>query len=130
MAAPAPPGALGTAGGENVNLDRGICSVYHKRNTAGPGEKPVFKNQLIFQSWYGELSFETSSARPTESREIVQADARVRILQCREINNHDRAELAPRVDQSQPFEIIRAYHGRDEDSGELITDLTLRRLDP
>lgn len=112
-------------------LDKGICNIYQKVNIAGPGEKPVFQNQLIHQSWYGELSFETNASRPTESREMIETDARIRILQNRQINNHDRASLSPASGgDPQPYEITRAYHGMDEDSGELITDLSLRRLMP
>lgn len=111
-------------------LDRGMCRIYQKVNVAGPGEMPVYQNQLVHQSWYGELDFETNPARPTESREMIQTDARVRILQNRQINNHDRAELTPTLGSPAPYEIIRAYHGADDDSGELITDLSLRRVEP
>lgn len=112
-------------------LDKGICNIYQKVNTAGPGEMPVYQNQLIHQSWYGELSFETNPSRPTESREMIETDARIRILQNRQINNHDRAELAlASGGDPQPFEVTRAYHGADEESGELITDLSLRRVAP
>lgn len=112
-------------------LDKGICNIYQKVNTAGPGEMPAYQNQLIHQSWYGELSFETNPSRPTESREMIETDARIRILQNRQINNHDRAELAPASGgDPQPFEVTRAYHGADEESGELITDLSLRKVVP
>ena len=114
-------------------LDRGICNVYRKNNIAGPGEMPVYQNQLIHQSWYGELSFETSPARPTDSREMIQTDARIRILQCRSIANHDRVELStawPTSGETLVFEVQRAFHGYDPDSGELITDLSLQRVNP
>lgn len=112
-------------------LDKGICSIYQKVNTAGPGEMPVYQNQLLHQSWYGELSFETNPSRPTESREMIETDARIRILQNRQINNHDRAELSPASGgDPQPFEIVRAFHGKDDESGELITDLSLRKAVP
>lgn len=111
-------------------LDKGICTVYHKTNTAGPGAMPVYSDVQIHQGWYGELSFETSPARPTEWREEVQTDARVRILQNRAITNHDRVELSPVGGSTLVYEVTRAYHGWDEDSAELITDLTLREVSP
>ena len=114
-------------------LDKGICSIYKKVNTAGPGEMPVYQNQLIHQSWYGELSFETNPSRPTESREMIQTDARIRILQCRSIAKHDRVVLSPAWPTSGEtllFEVQRAFHGYDPESGELITDLSLRRVAP
>ena len=116
-------------------LDRGICRVYHKTNTATAGSKPTIKETLFHTSYYGELSFETSPAHPTEYREEINTAARVRILQNRGINNHDRVALEPFDQSGAPapttrFEVTRAYHGRDEDSGEDITDLTLEVVAP
>lgn len=111
-------------------LDTGIATVSKKRNVAGFGEKPRFVYQPIFQGWYRELSFETSPARPTDSREEIQADARVRVLQNRQINNHDAVTLAPFSGEERAFEVIRAYHGQDDESGEMISDLTLRLVAP
>jgi hypothetical protein len=70
---------------------------------------------------------------PTESREETQTDARIRILQDRRIANHDVVVFANvnRVqDVLKAYEVTRAYHGKDSDSGELITDLTLQRVKP
>lgn len=111
-------------------LDKGICTVYHKRNTAPPGWKPTYENVQLFTSWYGELSFATSETRPTERREETRTDARIRVLQCREINNHDRVTLSPFGGEAAFFEVTRAYHGRDEESGEQITDLSLVVVQP
>lgn len=111
-------------------LDKGICTIYHKTNTAGPGMMPVYQDVEIWQSWYGELAFETSPGRPTDYREEVQTDARVRILQNRAINNHDRVELSPLGGSTVMYEVTRAYHGWDEDAAELITDLTLQEVRP
>lgn len=111
-------------------LDKGIATIYRKENAAPPGGKPTFENVELFRSWYGELSFATSEARPTERREEVRTDARVRILQCRSINNHDRVTLSPFGGEDAYFEVIRAYHGRDDESGELISDLSLAVIEP
>ena len=46
-------------------LDKGIATIYRKRNTAGPGDMPVYADDMLWQSWYGELSFETAPGRPT-----------------------------------------------------------------
>lgn len=116
-------------------LDAGICKVYHKTNTAEAGSKPVITDVLFHTSYYGELNFETAPARPTEHREEINTAARVRILQHRGIANHDRVELLPFDGSPVPgeglmFEVTRAWHGMDADSGEMITDLTLEVIEP
>ena len=115
-------------------LDRGICRVYHKTNTADPGKKPVWEDVLFCEGYYGELNFETSPARPTEHREEINTAARIRILQNRGIANHDRVELEPFDGITgatlKRYEVTRAWHGQDEDSGEGITDLTLEVVAP
>ena len=110
-------------------LDKGIATVYRKTNTAAPGGKPVWQNTQIHKGWYGELSFETAPARPTEAREEVRTDARIRILQNRAINNHDRVTLES-AEGATAYEVTRAYHGTDDESGELITDLSLEVVAP
>ena len=111
-------------------LDKGIATVYRKTNTAAPGGKPSWQNVAFFESWYGELHFETAPAFPTERREEIQTDARIRILQNRHINHHDRVTLRPVNGAETPYEVLRAYHGMDADSGELISDLNLKAVDP
>lgn len=111
-------------------LDSGIATVYRKSNSAAAGDKPTWTLVQIHRGWYGELSFETSPARPTEAREEVHTDARIRILQNRAINNHDRVTLEDASGNATAYEVTRAYHGRDDDSGELITDLSLEVVEP
>ncbi|MCR4886298.1 MAG: hypothetical protein K5919_05220 [Clostridiales bacterium] len=111
-------------------LDLGPCTVKRRTNTAAPGAMPAYTWTGYFESWYGELSFETSPARPTENREDVRVDARIRVLQNREIKNLDRVELPLPDGTPALYEIRRAYHGRDDESGELITDLSLVVITP
>lgn len=112
-------------------LDKGICTICRKRNVAGPGDKPVFEDEAYHVSWYGELSFETAPARPTEQREETRTNARIRVLQNRQINNHDRVCLKDAASGDVTlYEVTRAYHGRDEESGELISDLSLEVIVP
>lgn len=116
-------------------LDRGVCKVWHKTNTAAAGSKPAWSDTLFHTSYYAELNFETAPARPTEFREEINTAARVRILQNRGIANHDRVTLEPFDGAAAPasttvFEVTRAWHGRDEESGEEITDLTLEVVKP
>ena len=113
-----------------MNLDTGICTVYHTDDTARAGAQPVLTETPFFESWYGELSFETSPARPTETRKEIRTDARIRILQHRDIREHDRVVLSVYSRDPVHYEIERAYHGRDDESGELITDLSLRKVIP
>ena len=103
-------------------LDRGICDVYRQVNAAQPGGKPTFILEQIFESWFGELNFETNPARPTEAREEVRTDARIRILQNRTINNHDRVVLHITGEEARHYRVTRAWHGVDDDSGEPISD--------
>ena len=111
-------------------LDKGIATIYHKENIAGAGDMPAFYDVPYFVGMYGELNFETAPGWPTDSREEIKCDARVRVLQNRGITNHDRVELAETGGPVTMYEVTRAYHGRDEESGELITDLTLEVFEP
>ena len=80
---------------------------------------------LKYQSWYGELNFETAPVNAA-MQEGIEVSARIRVLQNRAITNHDIAILPDNPEQQ--YDITRAYHGTDEESGELISDLTLIRL--
>lgn len=110
-------------------LDQGPAVFYHRQNTADPGAMPSFSEVNYFRSWYGQLSFETSPAWPTEAREEAQIDARIRVLQNLEIKNLDLVALSPEAGAPR-FRVRRAYHGTDDDSGEPITDLSLQRITP
>lgn len=112
-------------------LDDGICFVYRKVNTAASGAKPVFDVEAspCHVSWYGLLSFESSPERPTPGREEIRTDLRIRVLQNRSIVKHDRAELDDHAGNITFYEVTRAYHGVDDESGELITDLSLKRVE-
>ena len=109
-------------------LDRGTCTIYRKTSTTPAGGKPTWTLAAIHEGYYGELAFETSPARPTDGREETETATRIRILQNRNIRNQDLAELAPfdgNSTKTEKYRITRAYHGVDDQSGELITDLTL-----
>lgn len=111
-------------------LDKGICTVYRKTDVSGPGAMPVWEDVAYHTSWYGELDFETRQARPTEGREEIRCDARIRVLQDRRINNHDRVELQTSRGETLVYEVTRAFHGVDDESGELISDLSLEVYTP
>ncbi|MEL7610603.1 MAG: hypothetical protein AAGU74_14010 [Bacillota bacterium] len=111
-------------------LDKGFCSIYSVSNTAAAGDMPNNAPLLKHQSWYGELSFETAP-QPIAGQEGVGVSERIRILQNRAISNHDIAILSsilPPPAGSPQYDIVRAFHGVDDDSGELISDLSLERL--
>ena len=82
-------------------------------------------------AWFGYLDFATAEAWPTEAREETEVTTRIRILQDRSITNKDIVVLQethtiePGMDQ---LEVVRAYHGHDKESGERITDLTLKAV--
>ena len=113
-------------------LDRGIASVFRRRNTAEAGAMPAYAYDLLTRSYYGELEFATQEARPNGPREVVRVDARIRILQDRRITNLDAVALADAQaivpGETVRYEVVRAYHGTDEESGEAITDLSLTEV--
>ncbi len=106
-------------------LDKGICCIYEVKNIAEPGSMPKSDLVLKHQSWYGELNFETAPVS-IAMQEGVEISARIRIFQNKSISNHDIVILSD--NNTLQYEIIRAYHGVDEDNGELITDLTLKKV--
>lgn len=117
----------------SVQLDAGICTIFRREDVARPGMMPKYEHKRIAAHWYGELDFATVSAYPTDGREETRIDARIRILQDRNINNKDvlvMANVQAVEDVLVLYEITRAYHGKDEDSGERITDLTLKKVKP
>lgn len=116
-----------------MQLDKGICTVFRKVDKAEGVGMPQWDYELTHQSWYGELDFATTEIHPTEYREEIKADARIRVHQNRLINNHYVVVMDTDVvmdESKERFEVTRAYHGRDQESGELITDLTLERVTP
>lgn len=114
-----------------MNLDKGFCTIYAKTNSAAPGKMPVSTpGSIKHQSWYGELNFETVPYQQAKQRD-VEISARVRVLQNRAISTLDIAVLSlvlPPAAGSVQYEIVRAFHGVDDDSGEPITDLSLREV--
>lgn len=112
-------------------LDSGIAIIYRVANIAEPGEMPVEGTAEVYRSYFGELDFETSPARPTPNRKETETALRIRVIQNRKIRNEMRVSLITEDGQTPPiYEITRAYHGTDEDNGEPITDLTLREVSP
>lgn len=115
-------------------LDKGFCSIYSITNTALPGDMPVEGQALLYQSWYGELNFETSPVNAA-AHEGVAISNRIRILQNRNVANHHIAVLTTELPTgttppagATQYNVVRAYHGIDDDNGQPITDLSLERL--
>lgn len=111
-------------------LDKGFCSIYRTENTASPGDMPTESLVLKYQSWYGELNFESSPVDIGAQEGVVVAN-KIRVLQNRDITNHDVAVLSsvlPPPADAPRYNVIRAFHGADDDNGQPITDLTLERL--
>jgi len=119
-----------------VILDKGICTVFRAADAASAGDIPALEYTPLHRSWYGELSFETSPASPTEDRIDLQTDARIRVHQCRDIRQRDvvilrsLASWALRAPADRVYTVERAYHGYDDDGPTAITDLTLREVSP
>ena len=117
-------------------LDDGICSVFSAKDGADAGEMPAPEYTLLYQSWYGELQFETSPAYPTDGRREQQTDQRVRVMQCRDIRQDDIAvlldvsALSDAPEGTPQYRITRCYHGFDDDGVTPITDMSLEDITP
>ena len=74
-------------------LDRGTCKIYQKTSTTPPGGKPTWTEAVIHEGYYGELSFETAPARPTERREDMRTAAA--ILKDRKVKKGVRCIVIP-----------------------------------
>ncbi len=113
-----------------MTLTDGICTIFAKRDVSGKGEMPRFEYDKKSQSYYGELDFATDGTWTTQGREDVVIDARIRILQDRTVTKNDVVVLSDveSTKGAERYEIERAWHGRDEESGMLVSDLSLRRV--
>ena len=103
-------------------LDSGICNIYRLTNTAGAGNMPNETPALVAQLWYGELSFESSPVRNTESQEQVEIAMRIRVLRNRTIDEKAIVQIG-----GEDYKVERVFNGIDPESGERICDLSLSR---
>lgn len=117
-------------------LDTGICTVFRKTDISAPGEMPVWQYTPIWASWYGELNYETAPVWETEGRKEKRVDERIRILQYRLIRQNDIVVLEQlesfdeRSEDSVVYQVIRAFHGIDDDGPTKISDLSLEVVLP
>lgn len=115
-------------------LDTGVCSIFRRQTVnAAVGRMPAVVWERIGVSWYKELSFNTAPAWETEKREATQTDQRIRVHQMRMIRKEDRAVLADVTEipaDATVYKITRAYHGMDDDTTVLISDLSLQEVSP
>lgn len=112
-------------------LNDGVCSIFGAVDKSQPGGMPDIGYEMKTMCFFGFLDFATSEAWPTEGREEVRADARIRVLQDRTITNQDVIilhEVYEVAEEAERYEVTRAYHGHDDESGQPISDLTLRRV--
>lgn len=112
-------------------LDKGICTVFAKVDVTPPGGMPAYAYEVKHQGWYAELDFATVADWPTEDREERRVDARIRMVQNRAIGNHDVVVLenARTVEEGMElYEVTRAWHGHEQETGMPISDLTLERV--
>lgn len=117
-------------------LDSGICTVFRKTDTSSAGYMPSVEYAPIWASWYGELSYETAPVWETDGRKSQRIDGRIRILQNKAIRQNDVVVLEhldrfeDRSDDATVYQIVRAYHGVDDDGPTLISDLSLEVMKP
>lgn len=112
-------------------LDDGVCTVFAMVDKAPPGGMPNLQPQMKTMAWFGYLDFATAEAWPTEGREETEVTARIRIHQDRSITNKNVVVLQEAntiTEKMERLEVVRAYHGHDDESGQPITDLTLKAV--
>lgn len=110
-------------------LDSGICSIFEMVDVSEPGGMPMLEPKLKSRAWFGYLDFATAETWPTEGREEVEVSARIRIPQDRSITNKHvvvLSDVARITKQMIRMEVVRAFHGHDDESHQPITDLTLK----
>ena len=99
-------------------LDDGICTICKIiENGTTQGEL-----QEVDQVWYKELDY-ASSPYGGDYRIDAHIERRIRVLRQKGLT----ALYAVLID-GERYEVERIYHGRDDDNGKLITDLTLRLI--
>lgn len=105
-------------------LNDGICTLCWRVNTAEPGQKPVYAPEAIGQSWYGDLEFATNPEFNTELREDALVDRRIRVLRDFSLDRLYYVEI-----DGDYYKVTRVFNGRDEDSGQLMADISLQRIE-
>lgn len=117
-------------------LDSGVCTVFRRQDISLAGGKPRYQYVRIYQSWYGELDFETRPMFQTEGRKELHTDARIRVYQNRGLKELDVVALADvhsvdDVPDGEPlYSIIRCWHGADDTSPDPYTDISLEVTRP
>lgn len=117
-------------------LDSGICTVFRPTDVSEPGRMPVKTYAPLTCGWYGELSFQSSPTRQAEGRKEQQIDGKIRILQCREIKQNDVVileacdDFTRRSEGAVVYQVVRVYHGMDDDGPDPISDLSLEVIRP
>lgn len=112
-------------------LDSGICTIFEMVDVAEPGGMPNLQPKRKKAMWFGWLDYATAEAWPTDRREETEVAARIRIAQDRSVTNHHVVVLEEArtiTEGMRMLEVTRAYHGHDDENGELITDLTLKAV--
>lgn len=112
-------------------LDSGICTIFEMVDVSEPGGMPDLQPKLKKRAWFGWLDFATAESWPTESREEIEVSVRIRIAQDRSVTNHNVVVLEDvhRItDRTVRLEVVRAFHGHDDENHQPITDLTLKAV--
>ena len=136
MAAASEAGEVARIGGGSMILDKGICTVFRKEDTSSAGDMPSWGYTRIGGSWYGELSFSSRPVWQTEGRKELKVENKIRILQDRQIRENDIVVLedltawANKSSGAVVYDIVKVWHGIDDDGPTPVTDLTLEVVSP
>jgi hypothetical protein len=105
-------------------LDSGICSIYREVNCANGGNTPRPQSQRIYSGWFGTLNFSSDDYGGIKQADVQKIDLRIRIHQCAEVTGRDKVSADGKI-----YEIVRVYHGFDNDNQQPISDLSLVRYE-
>ena len=106
-------------------LDANILTVYKTVNTAAPGKMPDMQPVEYARSWYGWRDHEAASAYTTDPQRATEYTIKIRAHRIEGITARDMVDIGDGAGIA--YEIARVYQGRDEDSGQLISDITIKR---
>lgn len=94
-------------------LDTGICKIYRVR-AGRPQTSPTSGLKAVYNNWYATLGHESGGGGEAGDNQLR--------IRC---HDGDIAEYDIAMIGKQPWRVTRVYHGKDDENGQPIADLTL-----
>lgn len=109
-------------------LDSGIYTAFSVLNGAKPGEMPKRMYAKKACGWYGVKDFSSSPTYLQNEKKSVTVAVKIRIIMNIHVTNHDvivLSDVATMPEDCTVYEVVRVWHGADEESGLPISDIDL-----